>query len=1284
MASLPQIQIRGLHTNNSELSQTPEGSISDCNNVVIDKNSIAEQRRGLKLYGGAMGVSASADIAKQLFTYKERILRHFSSTLDYDNGSGSFSSFSGTFNELSSGVKLRGLEASGNFYFTASDSIKKISAASASDFTTASGYITNAGGIKALDTSLSINSQEGFLAQNSKVAYRIVWGIKDANNLLVLGSPSSRSVIEFSMSLQMVKDFNNLLATLDTEAAADPSDELSDTDYVSTLKIPAEVGASASVLRNNLISLATKLENDVNKIANPTYTRTTASASLTSNIATVVFSTTIPSWVVPGITVRISGLSTPLDVLNGDRVVTSIGASSISFALTNANIASTPDTGGTVTQYEFTAIAQPAAPSDNPTTSELTVIQTYYDAIVETLQAEDSAKIAGNTGGLSPFDNSFSIQSATVDLSFTVPQDATTAHFYQIYRSAVATAIGTVTLADIDPGDELGLVYESNPTTAQISAKTVTVQDITPESFRGANLYTNPQSGEGILQANEIPPIATDIASFKNHLFYANTKTKHKYTTSLLGVSNLVSATSQLNISNGTTTDTYTFVNPVAESTTVQTVADVAGSLAGTYFRVNAAEDATQYYVWYKVSGVGADPALSGLTGIQVDVVTNDTANTVALKTQTELQKLNDFTVTVITNTVYIVNIKKGIATNATANTSGFTVTTLVAGAGEDITNKKVVISDAATPAQQVDETARSLIRVINRQSTGLIYAFYLSGPNDVPGQILFENRLLSGSQFYLFVDDKDTTGISFSPSLPDNSVIGYATQQTSDNEVAGNRVYYSKFQQPEAVPIVNYFDVGPKDKAILRILPIRDSLFVLKEDGIYRISGEGGTVGFTLALFDNTIKPIGTNSAVVLNNSVFFFSDQGIGTISDTGISIISRPIENQLSKLITYSGFRSATCGVAYEADRAFILFTVTNRNDTKATQAFRYNFFTQEWTKWKLGKTCAVTLSNVLYTGATDINHIEQERKMYDRTDYCDREYSKVLLEDSVSDNIVTLPSLTNIKVGDVLLQEQYLTIYKLNQLLKKLDLDNGVNDADYYSSLGAVAGDELRNILTALATKLDNDSGLTFTNYASSISSYTSSFVDTQLAYNEIIDLLNTDPGAQFNNYSLSTGTITYESVITAKDDYFIKATLLYSLPLVAGPIKTFEHINFEITFNVNPMGDPELFKHVSFGKFIFNHTNFSNATAAFASDVSPAFEEIQFSKQGNGAFGYTSNEEDNFGGEGDKSPFRTIIPRNKQRCRYIIPRLKHEVARETIQLLGYAVDMNPYSTRPYRG
>jgi len=1339
----PIINVKGLQTNNSELSQVEPGSLADCNNVVLNKDSVLEPRRGLNLYGNAMGVSASQDQARQLLTYKGRILRHFGanggSTLQFDDGSGNFSSFAGTYVENNIGQRMASVKANGNFYFATSDGVKKISASNASQFSTASGYITSAGGVKALDTLAALNSQIGFFSQNSKVAYRVVWGIKDKNNNVVLGSPSSRLVVENSLTNLLTKDFNNLLAQLDNSAASSGSDELSDTNYVSTLKIPYD-STEPTIIRENLILLADKLENDINLIADSTFTRTTSTASITSNVATVNFSSAIPSWVVPGISIKITGFTgVGITMLNGTFTVTSTGASSVSFSVTAPDVGATADANAKVLQNEFNALSQPAIPSSPASTSELEALQTYYDGIVEILQLNPTSKNPAD------FDTNSSTQSATVDLTFTVPDGITTAYFYQVYRTAVFKAESAVSLDDIDPGEEMGLVLEANPSSAEISAKSVTIHDITPESFRGANLYTNPQSGEGILQSNELPPVCNDLTLFKGSVFYANTKTKNRLQFSMLGVASFVSGSSSVTISDGFTTNTYTFYSPTAEATTITTVADVAGSLAGTYFTINSGQDETEYYVWYKVSGSGVDPAVSGKTPVLVEIATNDSANTVASATRAKLNQLSDFTVTGATNQVIATCVKKGITANATAATSGFSLS-IVQGAGEDASSSKVLLSDLPTPSQQVEETAKSLVRVINKTSSSNVNAFYLSGVNDVPGLILLESKNLANASFYLGCNDASTVGSSFNPVLPQVKTITniaianpgvitstahdlssgdevvifnsdsapvvdgvrtitvtglntvtvpvnvqaagttgsfFKTDVASDNEVLPNRVYFSKFQQPEAVPIINTIDVGSKDSPIFRIIPLRDSLFVLKEDGVFRISGESALGGFSLTPFDNSTLITNYDSPAVLNNQVYCLTNQGVVSISDTGISVVSRQIENLLIPLLQFNGFKSATFGVSYESDRSYLLFTVKNSTDTKSTVCYRYNVFTNQWTKWDMTKTCGLVVNDKLYLGAGDVNKIEQERKNFARTDYADREESRTLNTGAVVGRVIDVGSIANISAGDVMLQTQYLTMYKLNQLLEKLDLDTGVTDTNYLSSLEVFNGDNLRDTLTQLATKLDADTGVADNTHSAAIAAYTNSFSDIQAAYNVIVNKLNSNVNVSFSNYALSSGTVDYEAIIDSVDKTTNKVTIMKDSNFIAGPVTIFNHIPMSAIWNVQTFGNPEIFKQVSEAKFIFDRTDFTKATLSFSSDISPALEDIEFSEYGNGAFGAAGFNEAHFGGNADRSPLRTLVPRNKQRCRLLIPKIAHSIARENMFVLGYSVQFKLYSGKAYR-
>lgn len=111
-----------------------------------------------------------------------------------------------------------------------------------------------------------------------------------------------------------------------------------------------------------------------------------------------------------------------------------------------------------------------------------------------------------------------------------------------------------------------------------------------------------------------------------------------------------------------------------AEVTTIQTIADVGGALDGTYFTINSALDAVQYYVWMNVDAGGNDPAPTGLTGVAIAVTTGDSAATIASAIQTALDALGGFGAAVSTDTVTVTNAVTGGTTDAADVDSGFTI----------------------------------------------------------------------------------------------------------------------------------------------------------------------------------------------------------------------------------------------------------------------------------------------------------------------------------------------------------------------------------------------------------------------------------------------------------------------------------------------------------------------------------------------------------------------------------------------------------------------------------
>jgi len=182
------LKIKGLFTSPNNFSAVPVGALSVADNLVINAPDILESRRGQKQYGTELTIGAG-QIDKQ-FNYASSLIVSYNNKLAYDSGSGTWVDYAGTYAPPSSAFKIRSLEALRNFYFTSSVGIYKIDSLTSPP--------RKAGVVEALSGTASLTGASGYLATNTAVAYRLVWGYKDANNNLLLGAPSQRLVVSNS------------------------------------------------------------------------------------------------------------------------------------------------------------------------------------------------------------------------------------------------------------------------------------------------------------------------------------------------------------------------------------------------------------------------------------------------------------------------------------------------------------------------------------------------------------------------------------------------------------------------------------------------------------------------------------------------------------------------------------------------------------------------------------------------------------------------------------------------------------------------------------------------------------------------------------------------------------------------------------------------------------------------------------------------------------------------------------------------------------------------------
>ena len=991
------LKAKGLYTDPNQLSGLPDGAMVKAENVTIDRMDVVESRRGFAQYGNTFGLPDQR--AKQLLVYKNRILIHnddnlyFNANPHNNTQDGNFQQFAGSYLETSPGLRIKGVESNKNFYFTTSDGIKKISAKTAADFSTAPGYIRDAGAAKALDVTGSLNnSASGFLPPNSEVAYRVVWSYRDANDNLVAGAPSSRLVIS---------NYSNTNANVDLQFAipesvtpdyfyqvyrsavftATGSLGLEDIDPGDELQLVIEDFPTALELTAGLVGVTDRAPEDFRSGGLPLYTNPSSGDGIQSSNEP------------PPKAKDITMYQSTLFYANTEaRAKTTITLLSVEDLISGSSSITIDDTVNPAQTYTFVGSKEKS--------------KFDFTAYAGTIPTDLNGKYALlNSAGDKRkyylwYDNTLSRQVINFALYIgSVPSDLNS-KFFILYTPAPDRTYYVwfdSTGSSVDPGS-----IDANGLTGYNGIRVNISSGVT----------TNAQVAAAVAAAINLNDIEDDFD-----------------------------------------------VTYVAASTLV-TVASKSFSFDG----LPQTQTLEKGFSLTNNSDTSLDPSLDLITNPDVDgraPLRVNIARGITTKAQlcdesaaaiTEQDTAGDFTVlyTAAATFFEIQNNNNGKTTDAQdspvparAIANGFVITIPDQGDGEDSALNHVLLSAAPTPGQQIDESARSLVNVINKNSNGSVYAFYLSGPTDLPGQILLEVKDIGVNQFSVTADSANT-GENFNPSLPP---VPNAQPVQGKAETKPNRIFFAKLQQPEAVPLLNFIDVGPEDKAISRILALRESLFILKEDGVYRLTGANGN--YSVDLFDESTKIIAPDSAVVLNNQIYCLTNLGIVTISDTGVSIISQPIATNIQLLSSANyNYKNTSFGVSYENDSSYLLWMPSSVSDTVATVAYRHNTTTQTFTTFKMAKTCGLVNpgDDKLYLGPNDVNFIERERKLFNRTDFADRNFDLIIPSNSVNGTNLRLSSSVAITKGDAVVQNQYLTIGEYNQLLRKLDLDPSIGEAE----------------------------------------------------------------------------------------------------------------------------------------------------------------------------------------------------------------------------------------------
>lgn len=597
-------------------------------------------------------------------------------------------------------------------------------------------------------------------------------------------------------------------------------------------------------------------------------------------------------------------------------------------------------------------------------------------------------------------------------LEFDLPdQVQTTEYFTQIYRTTASAAV------DIEPDEStLQLVDEFNVAAGDITKGFITYYDITPDTLRGAFLYTNPNTGEprGIAEANVKPPQCEDMEIFKDHMFFSAPTSPYRLTLNLV------------------TSTTTTMPNP--SEFTIQTT---AGANIRTYRGVSGTSVGNR--VVQATNPVGVAGATVTITYTGHGFFNGDIISVIEAVDSSETQ------IAVLTPGSYTVS---GVAANTfnitTSGTSAVPASLSFAGLSTSTSKRYFYISqsdstdDAASVASAIDETARNIVRAINRDSSGDVIAFYTSTPTGVPGQMTLQTKTTTTN---VKVNAVTATIVdSFVPSIATSGSLVLGTRESESGAL-----FIAKQGKPEAVPIANKIVVGSKTAETLRIKALKDSLIVIKKDGIFRINGSDIN-SFSATILDSTVTCKASDSVAVLNNQVWFLSEQGYVAVSETSVAIKSRQIEPLLTAIVGKpdddgNSLVERLChAVGYESERLYICTAVDpnynaadDPDDDAPNRVYVFNELTNAWTTWtNTFDSCFNNPKDDRLYYLNMNNEILREKKNQDLLDFSDDEFPVTVL---------TAPSTTTVTLSVVGGTAQVGDVFVIDEVLYRIVAQSG---------------------------------------------------------------------------------------------------------------------------------------------------------------------------------------------------------------------------------------------------
>lgn len=231
----------------------------------------------------------------------------------------------------------------------------------------------------------------------------------------------------------------------------------------------------------------------------------------------------------------------------------------------------------------------------------------------------------------------------------------------------------------------------------------------------------------------------------------------------------------------------------------------------------------------------------------------------------------------------------------------------------------------------------------------------FSSGGLDEPGVIVVESL----NPDYEIISAKTSIGAKscYEPPLTSNYTV------LAKAEKASNAFIVGKLNRPEVVPVGSpaLFDVsgpyspariGSPNKAIVACAATKDSVYMLKEDGIARVFlGFNTTIPIidSITFFDATVFCNASGSVQTIRDSVIFLAQDGVYAVEGNSTTKLSRQIETELKKAISQCKNNLYLENIRSFVNPAKNLYGVCIPLTSTTYVTYVLNVGTMRWVKW-----------------------------------------------------------------------------------------------------------------------------------------------------------------------------------------------------------------------------------------------------------------------------------------------------------------------------------------------